>query len=48
MNKEIDRFHKHLDVCARCRNEPFNLCAMGASLLRMAGEGVMKKVKERP
>lgn len=26
-------FHAHLDGCARCRNEPFNLCAEGSRLL---------------
>ena len=27
-------FHDHLDVCARCRERPFDLCAIGASALR--------------
>lgn len=31
-------FHDHLDVCARCSSEPFNLCDIGASLLRKACE----------
>lgn len=25
--------HAHLDECAQCRNNPFNLCTMGAMLL---------------
>ncbi len=29
----IDAFHAHLDKCARCENEPFNLCREGAKLL---------------
>lgn len=29
-------FHAHLDKCERCRKEPFNLCAVGAALLRSA------------
>lgn len=27
-------FHDHLDVCLRCRNQPFNLCPAGALALR--------------
>ena len=29
-------FHAHLDRCERCRTQPFNLCAIGAELLRTA------------
>jgi hypothetical protein len=29
-------FHVHLDVCARCRNQPFNLCETGALMLRVS------------
>jgi len=29
-------FHAHLDVCAGCRDHPFDLCATGARLLREA------------
>lgn len=28
-----DDFHAHLDGCSRCRNNPFNLCAVGTKLL---------------
>jgi hypothetical protein len=28
-----ERFHAHLDLCARCRYTPFNLCAEGSILL---------------
>ena len=31
-----DDFHAHLDVCERCRKNPFNLCAKGAELLMKA------------
>ena len=27
------RFHAHLDSCSQCREQPFNLCFMGHSLL---------------
>ena len=27
-------FHGHLDSCERCRTRPFDLCAIGDSLLR--------------
>jgi len=29
-------FHDHLDVCAQCRDNPLDLCATGARLLREA------------
>ena len=37
--KGIESFHKHLDVCKRCRDRPFDLCSEGGSLLAacMAG-----------
>jgi hypothetical protein len=28
-----EQFHAHLDRCAQCRNQPFNLCPQGAALL---------------
>lgn len=31
-----DAFHAHLDTCARCANQPFNLCEVGARLLKEA------------
>jgi hypothetical protein len=27
-------FDEHLEKCSRCRDEPFNLCVIGAHLLR--------------
>ena len=32
----MDRFHAHLDVCARCAKNPFDLCAEGRNLLLCA------------
>lgn len=32
-----EAFHAHLDACARCRNQPFNLCPDGSRLLAAAG-----------
>lgn len=29
-------FHDHIDVCERCRNQPFNLCSVGAAKLHEA------------
>lgn len=29
-------FHAHLDECERCRNQPFNLCPVGALKLEAA------------
>lgn len=34
--KPIDVFHSHLDLCRRCRDEPFNLCRVGSTLLAKA------------
>ena len=31
-----DRFHAHLDLCARCRYTPFDLCAEGRVIVRRA------------
>lgn len=28
-----DKFHKHLEGCKRCEENPFNLCAEGTELL---------------
>lgn len=33
----VRRFHTHLDECAQCRDHPFDLCEVGASLLVEAG-----------
>ena len=38
---ETDDFHAHLDVCERCRLQPFNLCVKGLSIL----EATWKKSK---
>lgn len=32
----IDDFHKHIDKCSRCAQDPYNLCAVGAELLKDA------------
>ncbi len=32
----IKDFHIHLDTCSRCRNQCFNLCPTGATLLKEA------------
>ena len=29
-------FHRHLDVCARCEQQPFNLCPEGEKLLKLS------------
>lgn len=36
----IAAFHAHLDGCRRCEQQPFNLCPVGARLLRAATEDV--------
>lgn len=37
--QRIDRFHAHLDVCSWCERHPFDLCSIGAKLLRSAAMG---------
>ena len=34
---EENLFHKHLDRCAQCREQPFNLCPKGALFLQHEG-----------
>jgi hypothetical protein len=29
----VSKFHSHLDICLQCRENPFNLCPVGAKLL---------------
>ena len=36
---EENIFHKHLDVCKQCREQPFNLCKIGAGLIVEAALG---------
>ncbi len=31
-----NKFHEHLNVCKRCREQPFNLCKVGSLILRAA------------
>lgn len=37
-----DRFHRHLDNCKQCSDEPFNLCPTGERLLLDA----VKEIRE--
>lgn len=32
----LQEFHNHLDVCAQCRNNPFELCSEGDKRLKQA------------
>lgn len=34
------RFHSHLDECEQCREHPFDLCKIGAILLRVSVQTV--------
>lgn len=36
---KVEAYHAHLDQCAQCRNNPFNLCPEGARLLHAAVPG---------
>ena len=39
-HKEIDAFHRHLDECKHCDENPFNLCPVGKLLFERAGKAV--------
>jgi hypothetical protein len=43
LSQQSWNFHRHLDVCAQCRNQPFNLCPSGYSLLTVAVAGINAK-----
>lgn len=32
----VELFHAHLDACTQCREHPFDLCSVGAPLLKAA------------
>jgi hypothetical protein len=34
----IATFHRHLDVCAQCERNPFDLCTIGAQLIELAAK----------
>lgn len=31
--EKVDAFHAHLDACAQCENQSFNLCHVGRRLI---------------
>ncbi len=31
----VNKFHDHLDACRQCREHPFDLCLIGAAILRI-------------
>ncbi len=37
--ERIKKFHAHLDICSQCRNHCFDLCPIGALLLKEAATG---------
>lgn len=42
----IDAFHAHLDSCSRCRKHPFDLCPVGAPLLKATVGTYVPKEKD--
>ena len=38
MGKASEEFHKHLDECKRCENNPFDLCRIGMQLIEQVRE----------
>ena len=45
--QKIDKFHAHLDICSQCRNQPFNLCPIGARLLIDAATTANGELEEK-
>lgn len=43
---ETEAFHLHLDSCERCRENPFDLCAVGKPLLVAAGEAAIPPLRK--
>jgi hypothetical protein len=43
----LDRFHQHLDRCAQCRNNPHDLCAVGALILTASASAGMIAAEHR-
>lgn len=41
------KFHAHLDICARCEQQPFNLCPEGEKLLVESAEP-MRRIQTDP
>jgi hypothetical protein len=37
-------FHKHLDICIRCRENIFSLCPVGEHLLRLEGTFALRGI----
>lgn len=47
MSIDPEMFHDHLDKCARCRNQPFNLCPVGHALLTGTQKPVTMKTDDK-
>lgn len=43
----IDLFHQHMDECDHCINHPLDLCAIGNTMLRFAGEQIDLDYRQR-
>lgn len=42
-----DDFHKHLDECQQCRENPFKLCLTGARLLETAAMAALENLRRK-
>lgn len=42
------RFHRHLEACAQCREQPFALCPRGLRLLQEAGGNPPASCRKEP
>jgi hypothetical protein len=44
MGEMIDKFHCHLDMCTQCEQHPFDLCPIGAALIKKAGSEAIEEM----
>jgi Zn-finger nucleic acid-binding protein len=44
MDDAVERYHEHLDKCARCREYPFDQCPIGNILLSIAGTAAIHRL----
>jgi hypothetical protein len=44
--REVDRFHAHLDQCRQCRDNPFKLCCVGIMLMEQIKAALAAAEKE--
>lgn len=44
LTPEHQAFHTHLDICKRCRDNPFGLCPTGVHLIFAAARSIKQEI----